>query len=697
MPSEEGANEVNQQDAVPAENKTEVKTSPVKKTKPVKMQLCRVLLLDGTEYEVELDKKAKGQQLFDMICDHLNLLEKDYFGITYRDPQDQKYWLDPLKEIRKQIKDLEEKENVIIPPGGPWVFGFNVKFYPPDPAQLQEDITRYQLSLQIRDDILKGRLPCSFVTHALLGSYIVQSELGDYDPEEHSADYLSEFKFAPNQTKELEEKVMELHKTHKGQTPAEAELHYLENAKKLAMYGVDLHHAKVRQDEKDDSEGVEIMLGVCANGLLIYRDRLRINRFAWPKILKISFKRSNFYIKIRPGEFEQFESTIGFKLPNHRAAKRLWKVCVEHHTFFRLVSPEPPPKSKILFLGSKFRYSGRTQHQTRQISALIDRPAPNFERTLSKRFSSKSMDAAPGYAPYREQNRPDLSKLPPDMSASADAVGAGKLPYADDVPPQGDESQGEKDAEQQRRQKNIHEMKMEFLSQTPQPAPGGWDARTPPKTLSQQKEEKEEHEAAAAVQETVPPVAEPEVNGTETHAAPPEPAAPEELTNKVDDDDEIPNVENAVVDELESQEPPTVEVKTETVKYVASDEAQPEFTSSVPIVKTESKTITYEQNEDGEPDQDPGVLVSAQTVTSETISTTTTTHITKTVKGGVAETRIEKRIVITGDTDIDHDQALADLIKEAADQNPDMTVTKVVVHKEEGEQQVTTNGTGEDD
>ncbi|XP_078614017.1 protein 4.1-like isoform X42 [Branchiostoma floridae x Branchiostoma japonicum] len=597
MPSEEGANEVNQQDAVPAENKAETKTSPVKKTKPVKMRLYKVLLLDGTEYEVELDKKAKGQQLFDMICDHMNLLEKDYFGITYTDPQDQKYWLDPLKAIGKQIADLEEKENVIIPPGAPWVFGFNVKFYPPDPSQLQEDITRYQLCLQIRDDILKGRLPCSFVTHALLGSYIVQSELGDYDPEEHSADYLSEFKFAPNQTKELEEKVMELHKTHKGQTPAEAELHYLENAKKLAMYGVDLHHAK-------DSEGVDIMLGVCANGLLIYRDRLRINRFAWPKILKISYKRSNFYIKIRPGEFEQFESTIGFKLPNHRAAKRLWKVCVEHHTFFRLVSPEPPPKSKILRLGSKFRYSGRTQHQTRQISALIDRPAPNFERTLSKRFSSKSMDAAPGYAPYREQNRPDLSKLPPDMSASADAVGAGKLPYADDVPPQGDEEE-------------------------------------------------------AAVQETVPPVAEPEVNGApETHAAPVEPAPPEELTNKVDD--EIPIVENAVVDELESQEPPTVEVKTETVKYVASDEAQPEFTSSVPIVKTESKTITYEQNEDGEPDQDPGVLVSAQTVTSETISTTTTTHITKTVKGGVAETRIEKRIVITGDTDIDHDQTTDD-------------------------------------
>ncbi|OXB66447.1 hypothetical protein ASZ78_007497 [Callipepla squamata] len=246
---------------------------------------------------------------------------------------------------------------------------------------------RYYLCLQLRDDIVSGRLPCSFVTLALLGSYTVQSELGDYDPDEYGSDYVSEFRFAPNHTKELEDKVIELHKSHRGMTPAEAEMHFLENAKKLSMYGVDLHHAK-------DSEGVEIMLGVCASGLLIYRDRLRINRFAWPKVLKISYKRNNFYIKIRPGEFEQFESTIGFKLPNHRAAKRLWKVCVEHHTFFRLLLPEAPPK-KFLTLGSKFRYSGRTQAQTRRASALIDRPAPYFERSSSKRYTmSRSLDGA---------------------------------------------------------------------------------------------------------------------------------------------------------------------------------------------------------------------------------------------------------------------------------------------------------------
>ncbi|XP_075069450.1 band 4.1-like protein 3 isoform X14 [Mixophyes fleayi] len=349
--------------------------SPLKSAKRPKNMQAKVILLDGSEYACEVEKRSRGHILFDKVCEHLNLLEKDYFGLVYRDSENQKNWLDPAKEIKKQARN------------GFWQFSFNVKFYPPDPSQLSEDITRYYLCLQLRDDIVSGRLPCSFVTLALLGSYTVQSELGDYDPDEYGSDYVSEFRFAPNQTKELEDKVVELHKSYRGMTPAEAEMHFLENAKKLSMYGVDLHHAK-------DSEGVEIMLGVCASGLLIYRDRLRINRFAWPKVLKISYKRNNFYIKIRPGEFEQFESTIGFKLPNHRAAKRLWKVCVEHHTFFRLLLPEAPPK-KFLTLGSKFRYSGRTQAQTRRASALIDRPAPYFERSSSKRYTmSRSLDGA---------------------------------------------------------------------------------------------------------------------------------------------------------------------------------------------------------------------------------------------------------------------------------------------------------------
>ncbi|XP_054900067.1 band 4.1-like protein 2 isoform X12 [Poeciliopsis prolifica] len=361
------------------ESQTSIFQSPLRLVRKNKMKVvvCHVTLLDGTDFTCEVEqKRAKGQYLFFKVCEHLNLLEKDYFGLTYKDNHDEKCWLDPTKEIKRQIRSNN------------WQFAFGVKFYPPDPSQLTEDITRYLLCLQLREDVASGRLPCSFVTHALLGSYTLQAELGDHEPDQpRPLDFISQLTFAPNQNKEMEEKILELHKSHRGMTPAQADLQFLENAKKLSMYGVDLHHAK-------DSEGVDIMLGVCANGLLVYKDRLRINRFAWPKILKISYKRNNFYIKIRPGETEQFESTVGFKLQNHRSAKKLWKVCVENHSFFRLNAPEPPTKARFLTLGSKFRYSGRTQAQTRLASSLIDRPAPSFERTSSKRIS-RSLDGAP--------------------------------------------------------------------------------------------------------------------------------------------------------------------------------------------------------------------------------------------------------------------------------------------------------------
>lgn len=539
---------------------------------------CKVTLLDGSDFTLNVEKRAKGQVLFDKICDHLNLLEKDYFGITYRDVENQKNWIDPSKELKKQIRT------------GPWNFAFNVKFYPPDPSQLTEDITRYYLCLQLRDDVVSGRLPCSFATHTVLGSYTVQSELGDYDPEELGSDYISELRFAPNQTKELEEKVMELHKTYKGMTPAEAEMHFLENAKKLSMYGVDLHHAK-------DSEGVEIMLGVCSSGLLIYRDRLRINRFAWPKILKISYKRNNFYIKIRPGEFEQFESTIGFKLPNHRAAKRLWKVCVEHHTFFRLVSPEAPPK-KFLSLGSKFRYSGRTQAQTRRASSQIIRPAPFFQRSSSKRYNlSRSLDGAP----IMENHETLMKDSATDGAAKVIAKG-------DIITTVTTEKKAEEEkAEQEDAQMDAAE------------TPGAAEA-TP---LRQDTKTNDEQPAAEETKEMV----EPKV--TETSAEPEEKAAVATVTEAA----------------------PAVLTGPTSLDVVEVG------TKEMPVVHTETKTITYESAEvDTNGDVDPGVLLSAQTITSETTSTTTTTHITKTVKGGISETRIEKRIVITGDTDIDHDQ-----------------------------------------
>ncbi|XP_060139709.1 band 4.1-like protein 2 isoform X8 [Globicephala melas] len=827
-------------------NELKAEKASQKATKKTRTVQCKVTLLGGTEYSCDLEKRAKGQVLFDRVCEHLNLLEKDYFGLVFQENPEQKNWLDPAKEMKRQLRNL------------PWLFSFNVKFYPPDPSQLTEDITRYFLCLQLREDIASGRLPCSFVTHALLGSYTLQAELGDYDPEEHGSHDLSDFQFAPTQTKELEEKVAELHKTHRGLSPAQADSQFLENAKRLSMYGVDLHHAK-------DSEGVDIKLGVCANGLLIYKDRLRINRFAWPKILKISYKRSNFYIKVRPAELEQFESTIGFKLPNHRAAKRLWKVCVEHHTFYRLVSPEQPPKAKFLTLGSKFRYSGRTQAQTRQASTLIDRPAPHFERTSSKRVS-RSLDGAliggvdrsltkdfPGPAGEVSARGPGAVSpyVVQDGDGSRDIRSPAKTPHVQLTEGKAKTEEEETQLEEKnslrvegdniyvrhsnlmledldkaqeeilKHQASISELKRNFMESTPEPRPNEWEKRriTPLSLQTQGKcapesegpcagasdavkssletlnivEEKKQAEVGK--DERVTPA---EMNGKEPspghgpgemrkvepgtqkdptplssessseseeeaedvgeyrpHRRAPEGAIREEQGEYEEEVDEAPGPAAKVV---ERQDPVpaasavtqagasvgTVETVTQekgagpqipaeksvnegAVKQDVSEEAEDEqqkvngdvapvdidvlpqiiccseppvvktemvtisdasqrteiSTKEVPIVQTETKTITYESPQiDGGAGGDSGTLLTAQTVTSESVSTTTTTHITKTVKGGISETRIEKRIVITGDADIDHDQALAQAIREAREQHPDMSVTRVVVHKE---------------
>ncbi|XP_063558264.1 band 4.1-like protein 1 isoform X42 [Gorilla gorilla gorilla] len=615
--------------------------SPQKIAKKYKSAICRVTLLDASEYECEVEKHGRGQVLFDLVCEHLNLLEKDYFGLTFCDADSQKNWLDPSKEIKKQIRS------------SPWNFAFTVKFYPPDPAQLTEDITRYYLCLQLRADIITGRLPCSFVTHALLGSYAVQAELGDYDAEEHVGNYVSELRFAPNQTRELEERIMELHKTYRGMTPGEAEIHFLENAKKLSMYGVDLHHAK-------DSEGIDIMLGVCANGLLIYRDRLRINRFAWPKILKISYKRSNFYIKIRPGEYEQFESTIGFKLPNHRSAKRLWKVCIEHHTFFRLVSPEPPPKG-FLVMGSKFRYSGRTQAQTRQASALIDRPAPFFERSSSKRYTmSRSLDgefSRPASVSENHDAGPDGDKR------DEDGESGGQRSEAEE----GEVRTPTKIKELKPEQETTPRHKQEFLDK-------------PEDVLL--KHQASINELKRTLKEPNSKLIHRDRDWERERRLPSSPASPSPKGTPEKANEPV-KTETMTVSSLAIRKKIEPEAVLQT-RVSAMDNTQENSLKSgkgaaamIPgpqTVATEIRSLSPIIGKD--------VLTSTYGATAETLSTSTTTHVTKTVKGGFSETRIEKRIIITGDEDVDQDQALALAIKEAKLQHPDMLVTKAVVYRE---------------
>uniref|UniRef100_A0A665TW03 Erythrocyte membrane protein band 4.1-like 3a n=1 Tax=Echeneis naucrates TaxID=173247 RepID=A0A665TW03_ECHNA len=674
--------------------------SPARNPLNFKTMQAKVTLLDGSLFTCTVEKRARGLQLFEKVCEHINLLERDYFALSFRDADNNKNWLDPAKEMKKQVR----------------VVSCCVMFHLMH--TLGEDVflsvCRYFLCLQLRQDIVSGRLPCSFATHTVLGSYTVQSELGDYDPDECGSDYISELCFAPNQTKEMEEKIMELHRTYRGMTPAEAEMHFLENVKKLSMYGVDLHHAK-------DSEGVAIMLGVCSSGLLVYRDRLRINRFSWPKILKISYKRNNFYIKIRPGEFDQFESTIGFKLLNHRAAKRLWKVCVEHHSFFRLVSPEEPPK-KFLSLGSKFRYSGRTQIQSRRASAQISRPAPHFPRCISKRnILSRSLDGDMGSGLYAaskaiavsdlistitperriEQRREQPGKETTNQWVNLNSVCMMFCPHrvthvllafsplfsSLTCPPVfvllfrlsppivlllcSQETLGSPE-EEQKPQSTISILRRSFLESGGDGGVTEWDKRLASSPLRRVDESP-----------MIEPLEPDEVRtGTELGPGPcsifryPLCPCPGSRSCPKPTFDEMSPELTALLKSAREQKtfrehnllkvPFCLSICLPICLFVyLSHTWRNFFKSSIPV---------SDFREGGNSLLDDG------TFTAETANTTTTTHITKvtlqhsvdlcesflsnmnpcyppqTVKGGISETRIEKRIVISGDTDIDHDQ-----------------------------------------
>ncbi|XP_071225056.1 protein 4.1-like isoform X8 [Salvelinus alpinus] len=652
-----------------AEKTTEEDAQPPKPPRRPRIMQIKVTLLDDTLFECELDKHAKGVELFTKVCDHLNLLERDYYGLAIWESPSMKTWMDFTKEIRRQVQGAKLDKicaDAQSCTGTNYDFTFNVKFYPPDPAQLSEDITRYYLCLQLRKDILGGRLPCSFVTLALLGSYALQSELGEYDPETHAPDYAKDLRLAPGQTKELEKKVMELHKTYRSMSPAQADMAFLENAKKLAMYGVDLHQAK-------DLDGVDIMLGVCSGGLMVYKDKLRINRFPWPKVLKVSYKRSSFFIKIRPSELEHYESAIGFRLPNYKASKKLWKVCVEHHTFFRLTSTEvATTPRKFLALGSKFRYSGRTQAQTRQASSMIDRPAPLFQRSASKR-NSRSLDEAMVSTPdksTRPVSAPIMSPVSPGDAAPSPVTSA--LPRSERREASTAPGRQSRSAERKIKEETKVESKVTEVSKTQSSRPQS----TPEfKDLDKTHTEIMRHhtsisELKRSFMESVP---EPRQSEWDKRLSTHSPFRTASINGQLQSGTDGSNV---------------VKTQTITISDVSNSLRGDVYNKEVPIVHTETKTITYEsaqcllQPVDSMAERDSGVLLSAQTITSETVSTTTTTQITKTVKGGISETRIEKRIVITGDTEIDHDKALAQAIKEAKEQHPDMSVTKVVVHQE---------------
>ncbi|XP_061647760.1 FERM, ARHGEF and pleckstrin domain-containing protein 1-like isoform X3 [Phyllopteryx taeniolatus] len=356
----------------------------------------RVHMLDDTEELFDISVKASGKVLFDLVCTHMNLIEGDYFGLEFQNHQKMMVWLDPIKPIIKQLRRPKHT-----------TLRFAVKYFPPDHAQLLEELTRYLFALQIKQDLSSGRLTCNDTSAALMVSHIMQSEIGDFE-ESQCRSHLLNNKYIPDQMP-LIDKMMEFHSMNIGHTPAESDFQLLEVARRLEMYGIRLHPAKDREDSR-------LSLAVAHTGVMVFQGHTKINSFNWSKVRKLSFKRKRFLIKLRADGNSSYQDTLEFLMASRDCCKLFWKICVEYHAFFRLFEePKPKPKPVLFTRGSSFRFSGRTQKQVIDFVRDSEFKKLPFERKHSRVQHNSRLSPLPS---------PRYQKVPKESGALGDRVDA---------------------------------------------------------------------------------------------------------------------------------------------------------------------------------------------------------------------------------------------------------------------------------
>ncbi|KFP85778.1 FERM domain-containing protein 5, partial [Acanthisitta chloris] len=313
-------------------------------------------------------RDAKGQYLFDLLCHHLNLLEKDYFGIRFVDPDKQRHWLEFTKSVVKQMRAQP-----------PFTMCFRVKFYPTDPAALKEEITRYLVFLQIKRDLYHGRLLCKTSDAALLAAYILQAGHCTWNMdvthqcravwgcaglrEESSPSCLPwNILFSP------------VFPSCSGQTPATSELNFLRKAQTLETYGVDPHPCK-------DVSGNAAFLAFTPFGFVVLQGNKRVHFIKWNEVTKMKFEGKTFYLYV--SQKEEKKIVLTYFAPTPEACKHLWKCGIENQAFYKLEKSSQVrtvSSSNLFFKGSRFRYSGRVAKEVMESSAKIKREPPEIHR-----------------------------------------------------------------------------------------------------------------------------------------------------------------------------------------------------------------------------------------------------------------------------------------------------------------------------
>ncbi|KAF3688833.1 FERM domain-containing protein 5 [Channa argus] len=275
-----------------------------------------------------------------------------------------KHWLEFTKSIAKQMKSQP-----------PFTMCLRVKFYPPDPAALKEEITRYLVFLQIKRDLYHGRLLCKTSDAAMLAAYILQAEIGDYDPGKHPEGYSSKFQFFPKHSEKLERRIADIHKTELiGQTPETSERNFLQKAQMLETYGVDPHPCK-------DVSGNPAFLAFTPFGFVVLQGNRRVHFLKWNEVTKLKFEGKTFHIYANQKEDKKIILT--YFAPTPEACKHLWKCGVENQAFYKLEKSSQVrtvSSSNLFFKGSRFRYSGRVAKEVMEQSAKIKREPPEIHR-----------------------------------------------------------------------------------------------------------------------------------------------------------------------------------------------------------------------------------------------------------------------------------------------------------------------------